>query len=103
MLIIEEMEETCDVFDITVDDNHTFYGNGILAHNCEILLPTKAFQRVDDAGDLTFDYKGQEVSIPNMSIAKLANGEEKIVRYVTESDDILSFLLPNGVEFHLTD
>ena len=30
-----------DVYDITVDDNHNFYANNILVHNCsEIILPT---------------------------------------------------------------
>jgi ribonucleotide reductase alpha subunit len=30
-----------DVYDITVQDNHNFYANGILVHNCsEIILPT---------------------------------------------------------------
>lgn len=26
--------ETEDVYDITVEDNHNFYGNNILVHNC---------------------------------------------------------------------
>lgn len=39
MLIIEELDYTEDVFDITVEDNHNFFANGILVHNCtEITL-----------------------------------------------------------------
>jgi len=31
---IEEIEEKIDVYDITVEDNHNFYANNILVHNC---------------------------------------------------------------------
>ena len=42
MLLIEELEEEIPVYDITIKDNHNFYANGILIHNCaEITLPTK--------------------------------------------------------------
>lgn len=67
----------------------------------EILLPTVEFQRVEDAGSLTFEYNGRDVVIDNMAIATLINGETKIVRHLTEDDDVRSFLLPNGAEFVL--
>jgi ribonucleoside-triphosphate reductase len=35
---IEYLETTHDVYDIEVEDNHNFYANDILAHNCEIAL-----------------------------------------------------------------
>lgn len=39
MLIIEELDYTEDVYDITVQDNHNFFANDILVHNCsEITL-----------------------------------------------------------------
>lgn len=34
MLIIESLEDTEDVYDITVEDNHSFYANGVVVHNC---------------------------------------------------------------------
>ena len=40
MLIIEELDEVRDVYDIQTKDNHNFYANSILVHNCEILQPT---------------------------------------------------------------
>ena len=40
--------EPTDVYDITVEDTHCFFANNILVHNCEILLPTKSFKRLDD-------------------------------------------------------
>jgi ribonucleoside-diphosphate reductase alpha chain len=41
MLIIETLEKEIPVYDITVEDNHNFYGNNILVHNCtEINLPS---------------------------------------------------------------
>ena len=36
------------VYDITVDETHSFFANDVLVHNCEILLPTKPFKRLDD-------------------------------------------------------
>ena len=38
---ISYLNEREDVYDITVQDNHNFYANDILVHNCsEIILPT---------------------------------------------------------------
>jgi len=49
MLTIEYLDETIDVYDITVEDNHNFYANGILVHNCsEIDLPTKPLEHIFD-------------------------------------------------------
>jgi len=31
---VEEVEETEDTYDITVEENHNFFANGILVHNC---------------------------------------------------------------------
>jgi ribonucleotide reductase alpha subunit len=40
-LEIEYLEEEIPVYDITVEDNHNFYADGILVHNCsEIMLPS---------------------------------------------------------------
>ena len=45
----EYLEEEIPVYDITVDDNHNFFANGILIHNCtEILIPTVPIQSLDD-------------------------------------------------------
>ena len=43
LIKIEYLEEEIPVYDITVQDNHNFYGNNILVHNCqEIVIPCKA-------------------------------------------------------------
>ncbi len=48
-LIIEELENVIDVYDITVEDNHNFYADGILVHNCqEITLPTTPLKDIND-------------------------------------------------------
>lgn len=39
MLTIEYIDDTEDVYDITVEDNHNFFANDTLVHNCnEVLL-----------------------------------------------------------------
>lgn len=55
MLNIEYLEEQIDVFDLTVEDNHNFYANGILVHNCqEIDLPTKPLANLyDESGEIS--------------------------------------------------
>lgn len=46
---IEHLDYQEDVFDITVEDNHNFYANDVLVHNCqEITLPTKPVQDYHD-------------------------------------------------------
>lgn len=37
-----------DVYDISVKDNNNFFANGILVHNCEIILPTKPLNNIND-------------------------------------------------------
>jgi hypothetical protein len=49
MLKIEYLDELHDVYDITVEDNHNFYADGILVHNCqEITLPTTPLNDIRD-------------------------------------------------------
>lgn len=31
---VEELDYTEDVYDITVEDNHNFFANGVVVHNC---------------------------------------------------------------------
>ena len=40
--------EPTDVYDLSVPETECFFANNILVHNCEILLPTKPFKRLDD-------------------------------------------------------
>lgn len=50
---IEYLEEEIPVYDITVQDTHNFFANGILVHNCtEILLESKPIQHIDDENGL---------------------------------------------------
>jgi ribonucleoside-diphosphate reductase alpha chain len=43
ILSIEILTYTEDVYDITVTDNHNFFANGVLVHNCEISLKASQF------------------------------------------------------------
>jgi len=49
MIKIEHLKEQIPVYDITVEDNHNFFANDILVHNCsEILLPSRASEFVSE-------------------------------------------------------
>lgn len=46
---IEYLDNLEDVYDIEVEDNHNFYANGILVHNCtEVTLPTRPLTSLTD-------------------------------------------------------
>jgi ribonucleoside-diphosphate reductase alpha chain len=58
MIKIEHLEETMDVYDITVESNHNFFANDILVHNCqEIFIPTKPFNSPADLYKKTYNEK----------------------------------------------
>jgi hypothetical protein len=69
----------------------------------EIMLPTYPFQTVDDAGQLTIEYQGKDLVIPNTASAVLADGTTKLVRYVDENDDVVSFIFEDGRELVLQE
>jgi len=49
MLKIKKLKARQEVYDITVQDNHNFFANDILVHNCqEINLPTRPLTHVHD-------------------------------------------------------
>ena len=62
-LVIEEVEQVYDVYDITVEDNHNFYANDILVHNClEILIPNSPIHNIEEG------YRKQLVQVIDKSI-----------------------------------
>lgn len=49
MLKIKKLNRTEKVFDITVENSHNFYANGVLVSNCcEIIHPTVPIKSIDD-------------------------------------------------------
>jgi len=52
MLKIKKINKKEDVYDLTIEDNHNFYANNILVHNCqEITLPVKPLNSIYDIDD----------------------------------------------------
>lgn len=49
MIKIEYLDDLIDVYDVKVAENHNFFANDILVHNCaEISLPTKPLNDIND-------------------------------------------------------
>lgn len=49
MIKIEKLNRKTKVYDINVENNHNFYANDILVHNCqEINLPTNPIYDIQD-------------------------------------------------------
>lgn len=88
-LKIEYLEEEYDVYDITVEDNHNFYADDILVHNCqEIALPTRPFYGTDDEeGRIAL------CTLANTNLGEYANPQtmkHPLRRIVRALDNILS-------------
>lgn len=84
-------------YDTTV---HPIYQTNLCT---EIMLPTAPFNHIEDAGDLTIEYQGKDLVIPNTATAKLTDGATKLVRFVNEDDDVAAFLFEDGRELVLQE
>lgn len=96
MLLIEYLEYEEDVYDITVEDNHNFFGNGVLLHNCqEIAIPTEPLKYLHDPnGEIALCILG---AINLGTIKELSDIEEVAditVRTLDELIDHQSYPLP---------
>lgn len=92
MIKIEYLEERIPVYDITVEDNHNFYANNILVHNCtEIVLPSRPSKQISEQlatmedGDTRIikKYEAGEIALCNLSSVNLERWY-----YMTESERI---------------
>ena len=79
-LTLEYLEETADVYDLTVEGTHNFFANEILVHNCsEVLLSTEpmAFDGLSTEQDHDYDSKQNgEIALcilSNINFGKLPN------------------------------
>lgn len=95
MILIEFIEEREDVYDITVEDNHNFYANNVLVHNClEICLNTKAYEDVRELYREDDDVTG-EVAICNIAGIVVANVENE--EQYAEVAEMVLWLVDFGV------
>jgi ribonucleoside-diphosphate reductase alpha chain len=71
MLKIEYLEEEIPVYDITVEDNHNFFANDILVHNCtEIVLPSRASELINE--ELFTMEDGQKIIVKRYTAGEIA-------------------------------
>lgn len=80
MITIEHIQEQIAVYDITVEDNHNFFANNILVHNCtEIVLASSAsttiseelVQMEDGKKQIIKKYHAGEIALCNLSSVNL--------------------------------
>jgi ribonucleoside-diphosphate reductase alpha chain len=55
-----QLEEPIEVFDLTIDETHSFFANGILAHNCVEIIQNNELSTYNE--DLTYDKVGRDIS-----------------------------------------
>ncbi len=61
---IEKLHENFNCYDITVKDNHNFFANGILVHNCQnIVRQYQDAQRTDETFEASFKLHGSSITI----------------------------------------
>lgn len=85
---IEKIQQKKDVYDITVQDNHNFYANDILVHNCqEVNLPTEPIYDINsEDGEIALCVLGAI----NLGVIKSLSELEEIAEYIVR---ILDFII----------
>lgn len=116
MITIEYMDYEIPVYDITVEDNHNFFANDILVHNCsEIVLPSRPSKCISEELVTTEDgntkivkqYTAGEIALCNLSSVNLVkwmemNDEERmnlvrnIVRALDNTVDVANYPVKEG-------
>lgn len=87
MLVIEELKAEIPVYDITVEDNHNFYANDILIHNCEISLVTRPVSAEYPLGIIDVHLGEQTVSVPGHQEVQTDTGRQPMA-FVKEGEAI---------------
>jgi len=75
ILSIEEIEEEVDVYDIEVEDDHSFISNGIICHNCQICMSLDG---------KVYKYKNGVTDAPNLPIHVRCFIDPQIPIYTSE-------------------
>lgn len=121
MLTIEYLEEEIPVYDITVEDNHNFFANDILVHNCtEIVLPSRTSDMINEELVTMEDgkkriikrYTAGEIALCNLSSINLEKWfymsyDEKvrliatIVRALDNTIDVANYPVKEGKNSNL--
>lgn len=89
MIKIEKINFKEDVYDITVEDNHNFFANNILVHNCEITLPTTPITHIDDNDDTESEVALCVLSAINVGAIKKLSDLEGICSNIVRSLDFI--------------
>ena len=100
MLKIKRISQKKNVGDLTVKDNHNFYANNILVHNCvEIILPTAPIENIYDVDNKkeTEQYSEGEIALCTLAAFNLGNIKSwnelyKVAEYIVR---ILDYVIEN--------
>ena len=108
MIKIEKLNKKTKVFDINVENNHNFYANDILVHNCqEINLPTSPIYDIQDGKTIKRTIKISKKDYNKFLKIKEGNKEIYIkpdimmdkLNYVNKQfEDIVQFCDKNEIE-----
>lgn len=121
MITIEYLEEEIPVYDITVQDNHNFFANEILVHNCtEIVLPSRASDAISEElivsengkKKIVKTYNAGEIALCNLSSVNLEKWfymtlEEKyhtmrtLIRGLDNTVDVANYPVKEGKNSNL--
>lgn len=97
MLKITKLTEKQNVYDLTVEDNHNFYANEILVHNCcEVVLPTspiKSIYDIDNKKETEHLSEGEialcVLAAFNMGTIKSWEELEEVAEYIIRLEDFV--------------
>ena len=70
--------------DVTVEDDHTFVGSGIVQHNCVDASPFDALDMTNDFELAAYDKMGQKYTPDMLAVPPKLEGKNYKVKFDTE-------------------
>lgn len=99
MLKITKLNNKKDVYDISVENNHNFYANGILIHNCEVLHPTVPLKSIEDKEAELGVCILSSINLTNVDFDEFEDTCDIVVRMLDELISYQDYALPAAKNF----
>lgn len=102
IVAIKLVDEAEDVYDITVDDNHNFFANGYLVHNCNLVI---TFKIRHDALNMTVFNRSNDThwGVFGANLCQFSTIQETLLNWLRKSGNPELSSLKMGTYNQITD